>query len=148
MVIQYVKTHVSTPFIFNSSQMLNGCSKKRPDLFFDLPLHCVIVEIDETQHLTYNDNCECARLNEIAGSVGGRSLITIRFNPDDDILHNGSPILFDVFFRLQTLVDVINREINCYYTQLTAKLIQLFFNNDSTIYQIEQSQDITSTIFI
>ncbi len=148
MVIQFIKNNITTPFVFNSNSMLNGCSKKRPDLFFDLPLHCVIVEIDETQHLSYNDNCECARINEIANAIGGKSIVIIRFNPDNDVLHSGSPIDFDVAFRLHTLVDVVKREILHNYTQLNAKLVLLFFNNDSVPFQIEQTQDITSTIFI
>jgi len=27
--------------------MLQGCSKKRPDIYFELNSHCLIVEIDE-----------------------------------------------------------------------------------------------------
>ena len=63
--------------------MLQNCSKKRPDIFFDIPLsHCVICEIDESQHNTYRDSCECARINEIVTGIGGKSVIIIRFNPD------------------------------------------------------------------
>ena len=47
--------------------------KKRPDIFFDLSTHCVIVEIDENQHNSYEDICECARINEIVNGIGGRS---------------------------------------------------------------------------
>ena len=34
--------------------MLQGCSKKRPDVFFELNRHCVIVEIDEDQYKRYD----------------------------------------------------------------------------------------------
>lgn len=147
MVLQFVRDHIPTKFIHNSSSMLDNCSKKRPDLFFDLPLHSVILEIDEFQHTNYNELCECARLNEIANALGGKSVIFIRFNPDK-ILHNGVPFEFDIKSRLQTLVHVLQREIDAHYPKLTAKLIQLFFNDNLPVFEIEKSQYITDTLFI
>jgi very-short-patch-repair endonuclease len=53
--------------------MLQGCSKRRPDVYFELLKHCIIVEIDENQHKAstkteaYKDICECAQLSEIVG---------------------------------------------------------------------------------
>ncbi len=147
MVMQFIRDHISAKFVYNSSSMLDNCSKKRPDLFFDLPLHSIVVEIDEFQHKNYNELCECARLNQIANALGGKSVIFIRFNPDN-ILHNGSPLLFDMRHRLQTLVDVLKREISHSYDTLVAKVIQLFFDSNSTDYLVEQTVDITNSIFI
>jgi hypothetical protein len=42
----------------------------------------VIVEIDENQHNTYQDSCECSRINEIVNGIGGKPVIIIRYNPD------------------------------------------------------------------
>lgn len=61
----------------------NGCSKKRPDLLLDLGYQVIIVEIDENQHQKYNCSCENKRLMELSQDVGHRSIIFIRFNPDD-----------------------------------------------------------------
>ncbi len=46
-IVRYLRNNINTKFEYNSSKILNGCSKKRPDVFFDLQKHCVIVEIDE-----------------------------------------------------------------------------------------------------
>ncbi len=56
--------------------MLQGCSKKRPDIYFELERHCVIVEVDEHQHNAYEDSCECSRINEIVNGIGGKSFLT------------------------------------------------------------------------
>lgn len=81
-VVQHLRRNINTPFEYDSSKMLNGCSKKRPDVYFDLDKHCVIIEIDENQHKSYTEICENARINEIVNGIGGRSVIMIRYNPD------------------------------------------------------------------
>ena len=90
-VVRYLRKTIDTKFQYNSSKMLQGCSKKRPDVYFDLLTHCVIVEIDEYQHNTYEDSCECARINEIVNGIGGRPVIIIRYNPD--IIKNNAKIV-------------------------------------------------------
>jgi hypothetical protein len=35
----------------------NGCSLRRPDLLLDLGYQVIIVEIDETQHKSYEEIC-------------------------------------------------------------------------------------------
>lgn len=69
----------------------DGCSKRRPDLFLDMGLHIIIVEVDENQHSDYDCSCEHKRLMEISQDVGHRPIVFIRFNPDayknaDDVL--------------------------------------------------------------
>ena len=56
--------------------------KKRQDIYFELDKRCVIVGIDENQHNTYGDSCECAKLNEIINGISEKSVIIIRYNPD------------------------------------------------------------------
>ena len=34
------------------------CTRKRPDIRFEMPAHDVIVEVDENQHRGYEDSCE------------------------------------------------------------------------------------------
>jgi len=74
-IVRYLRKAINTPFEYNSSRMLQNCSKKRPDIYFELLKHCLIVEVDEHQHNTYGDSCECARLNEIVNGIGGKSVI-------------------------------------------------------------------------
>lgn len=57
------------------------CGRERPDFLWDAKTHWVIVEVDENQHLTNPDECECKRMMNIHGSLG-MPVIFIRFNPD------------------------------------------------------------------
>lgn len=75
-IVRYLRKIIDTPFEYNSSKMLQGCSKKRPDIYFELNTHCVIVEINEYQHYAYKDICECSRINEIVNGIGGKSVFT------------------------------------------------------------------------
>lgn len=77
MVVRYIRKNISTRFEYDTSNMLNGCSKRRPDIFFDLPTHCVIVEIHQFQHKSYAESCECARINEIVNGIGGDLLLLL-----------------------------------------------------------------------
>jgi hypothetical protein len=69
----------------SDKRVQDGCSRRRPDLFLDLGYQIVIVEVDENQHENYDCSCENKRLMEISKDVGYRSIIFIRFNPDDYI---------------------------------------------------------------
>ena len=60
----------------------NGCSKRRPDWFFECFTHVVIIECDENQHTEYDNTCENKRIMELFTDIGNRPLIMIRFNPD------------------------------------------------------------------
>ncbi len=51
--------------------------KKRPDIYFEFDKHCVIVEINENQHKSYDDYCECARINEIINGIGVNQLFLL-----------------------------------------------------------------------
>lgn len=66
----------------------------------------VIVEIDENQHQSYNQICECARLTEIVSAIGGISIVFIRFNTDV-IKNNGNIINIPIVDRLNLLIDVL-----------------------------------------
>ncbi len=59
-----------------------GCSKRRPDLLFDMGSHVVLVEVDENQHDTYDCTCEHRRLMEIFRGLNHHHIAMIRFNPD------------------------------------------------------------------
>ena len=66
----------------NDKRIVDGCSKRRPDMLLDLGSHLVIIEIDENKHDSYTAECEIKRLNDISLDVGCRPIFMIRFNPD------------------------------------------------------------------
>lgn len=55
---------------------------RRPDYLFDLKHIVVILEIDEGQHRDYDDQCEKARIGEIALALDFRPHVYLRVNPD------------------------------------------------------------------
>ena len=130
--------------------MLQGCSKKRPDVYFELPTHCVIVEIDEHQHNTYEETCECARINEIVNGIGGRPVIIIRFNPDTTRVA-GKVLPVRMGDKLDLLVSTIKEMIMTVPTAFMVKLIQLYFddvNARQDNYVARRDEDITALVCV
>ena len=146
-IVRYLRRTIDTPFEYNSSKMLQGCSKKRPDIYFELDKHCVIVEIDEHQHNTYEDSCECARLNEIVNGIGGKSVIIIRYNPDI-IRHNGKIKKYNQSIKIDYLVKTIKKELIKDYNQFCVKLIQLFYNDNYEKYKQKKKEYITDIVCV
>jgi hypothetical protein len=134
-------------FEHNSSKMLQGCSKKRPDVFFELNKHCVIVEIDENQHNSYEDICECARINEIVNGVGGKSVIIIRYNPDV-VKNKGKKLNITQEDRINLLVKTINKQLKKNYNKFIVKIIQLYYNDNYENYKPKKKENITKTVCI
>ena len=146
-IVRYLRKEINTPLIYNSSKMLQGCSVKRPDVYFELTKHCVIVEIDEHQHNSYLESCECARLSEIVGGIGGKSVIIIRFNPDTT-RNKGKSLNLKVSDKVDLLVSNIKTELIKEYDTFCVKLIQLYFNDDYDIYSPIKEEDITLRVAI
>jgi hypothetical protein len=80
-------------FIFNQFPRLNwihdkivvdGHSRRRPDLTLDIGSHVIFVEIEENGH-DFGYNCGTKRLCELWEDVGQRPTVFIRFNPDSYI---------------------------------------------------------------
>lgn len=127
--------------------MLQGCSKKRPDIYFELPTHCVIVEVDEHQHKTYQDLCECARLNEIVNGIGGKPIVIIRFNPDN-FKNQGKSLNSPMETRLNLLVKTIKTQLIKTHDKFSVKLIQLFYDDDYQVYKPVKKENITKLVSI
>ena len=148
-VIRYLRKHIDTEFVYNSSKMLQGLSKKRPDIYFELENHFLIVEIDENQHNAYEDLCECARLSEIVSGLGynneNKPVIVIRFNPDK-IKNNDTVVEVILIDRLQLLVYTIKEELVKDYDSFFVKLIQLYYDDDYEKYQPIKEEDITNLV--
>jgi hypothetical protein len=146
-IVRLLRKKIDTPFEYNSSKMLNGCSKKRPDIYFELTKHCVIVEVDENQHNTYEDTCECARINEIVNGIGGKSVIIIRYNPDT-IKHNGKKMNFPQNEKIDVLVETIKKELVKCYDEFIVKIIQLYYNDNYDVYQSLKEEVITDKVCV
>ena len=81
--VEFIKTCFPNVDWKSDKTIQDGCSKRRPDLMLDLGYQFIIVEVDENQHIDYDCSCENKRLMEISKDVNHRSVIFIRFNPDD-----------------------------------------------------------------
>jgi hypothetical protein len=146
-IVRHLRKTINTPFVYNSSKMLQGCSKKRPDIYFELPKHCVIVEIDENQHKSYEDVCECARINEIVNGIGGKPVIIIRYNPDK-VRNNGNILEIPQEAKVDLLVDMIIKELIAVYDEFLVKVIQLFYDDNYTEYKMIKEEIITDKVCI
>ena len=130
----------------NDKRIIDGCSKRRPDMLVDLGSHLVIIEVDEFRHDTYTTECEIKRLNDIFIDVGCRPIVMIRFNPDsykDAItgalitscwsINNSTKTLLvkkskyvEWLYRLERLRNEINQSIIQNITE-PVNIIELFY---------------------
>lgn len=147
-VIRYIKKNIDTKFKHNTSEPVKECSNVRPDVFFDLVQHCVIVEIDENQHKSYDSSCECARINKIVNSIGGKSVIFIRYNPDKtyNTFKNKKEVKFENKEKLNLLIKTIKKELEKKYDKICVKIIQLFYDDDYEEYKKKKTEDITKIV--
>jgi hypothetical protein len=146
-VVRYLRKMINTKFEYNSSKMLQGCSKKRPDIYFELNKHCVIVEIDENQHNSYEDSCECARINEIVNGIGGKSVIIIRYNPDI-VKNKGKQLNINKGERIDLLVDTIKKELVKDYDDFIVKTVQIYYNDNYKEYKPIKEEIITDLVSV
>ena len=147
MTVRHIRKNIDTKFEYNTSKMLQGCSQKRPDIYFELNKHCVIVEIDENQHKTYGDVCECARINEIVNGIGGKSVIIIRFNPDI-IKNNKKEIKINWDIRLAKLIETIKSELSNDHETFKVEIIQLYYDDNFKQYIDVKKENITNLVCI
>ena len=146
-IVRHLRKVIDTKFEYNSSKMLQGCSKKRPDIYFELPTHCIIVEIDEHQHNTYEDSCECSRINEIVNGIGGKPVIIIRYNPDI-IKNNGKTISISNSERIDLLVNAVKDELVKNYETFVVRIIQICYIDNYENYQYIKEEVITDKVCI
>jgi hypothetical protein len=146
-IVRYIKKKIKKDFKHNSNESVKECSKRRPDVIFELESHDVIVEIDENQHKDYIEECECARINEIVSSIGGKTVVFIRFNPDKTT-HKDKEIKFEVKYKLEKLIETINEELEKKYKKIQVKLIQMFYDDNFRKYEEIKVSDITDKVII
>ena len=146
-IVRYLRKAIDTSFEYNTSKMLNGCSKRRPDIYFELQDKCIIVEVDENQHRSYEDSCECARLNEIVNGVGGLPVTFIRYNPDS-VRNNGKIVVFSQEQRLDLLVNTLKEELCLEANAFQVRVIQLFYDDMYDTYLSKKEEDITYLVCV
>jgi len=131
------------PDIILDKIISGGCSQRRPDGLFDCGSHSVIVEIDEDQHVGYNQLCDNYRTMQIFNDLGSRPVVFVRLNPDAyttnnkhikgtfSTSRNGELKRNNVEFnrRMTSLRDTVTTAIECVPDRLVT-IIQLFFNDE------------------
>lgn len=99
------------------------------------------------QHRSYTEPCECARLSEIVGGIGGKSVIIIRYNPDV-VRNKGKKMIIPREIRLKFLLRVLRKELDKEYDTFCVKIIQLFYNDNYQKYRAKKSEDITDIVAV
>lgn len=126
-------------------RVLDGCSKRRPDLLLDMGTHIIIIEVDENRHADYDCSCENKRLMELSQDLQHRPIVFIRFNPDGYVDQDGNKIAScwkinnslgiiqvtknkrkEWANRIETLIQQIQYWVNN-PTQKTIEIIELFY---------------------
>jgi len=144
-VNQFVINNFNSLNWISDKKIINGCSRRRPDLLLDLGYQIIIIEIDENQHIDYDCSCENKRLMEISQDVNFRPIIFIRFNPDDYIDNKGKKIsscwsinnngicIIKKEKEWNNRLNVLNNQIKYWINSLnqtdkTIEIVQLFYN--------------------
>ena len=97
----------------------------RPDFFYDMNSHVVIVEVDEHQHSMYDASCERAREYHISDAIG-RPTYFIRYNPDSYHV-NGTNVKVKKTCRETRLISVLRDFLFKSVTELTLSGLETIF---------------------
>ena len=130
----------------HDKKVVDGCSKRRPDLLVDMGYHIIIVEVDENKHTGYDCSCENKRLMELSQDLQHRPIVFIRFNPDSYI--NQNKLKISSCWRTNKLgviqimktrmtewkerINILNQQIQYWIdnkSNKTIEIIELFYDN-------------------
>ena len=130
----------------HDKKVVDGCSKRRPDLLLDMGYHIIIVEVDENKHSGYDCSCENKRLMELSQDLQHRPIVFIRFNPDSYI--NQNKLKISSCWRTNKLgviqimktrmtewkerINILNQQIQYWIdnkSNKTIEIIELFYDN-------------------
>ena len=130
----------------HDKKVVDGCSKRRPDLLLDMGYHIIIVEVDENKHTGYDCSCENKRLMELSQDLQHRPIVFIRFNPDSYI--NQNKLKISSCWRTNKLgviqimktrmtewkerINILNQQIQYWIdnkSNKTIEIIELFYDN-------------------
>ena len=130
----------------HDKKVVDGCSKRRPDLLVDIGYHIIIVEVDENKHTGYDCSCENKRLMELSQDLQHRPIVFIRFNPDSYINQNKLKIsscwrtnkqgVIQIMKTRMTeweeRINILNQQIQYWIdnkSNKTIEIIELFYDN-------------------
>jgi hypothetical protein len=146
-VVRHLRRTIDVPFKYDESPGFE-CTKKRPDIRFEMLTHDVIVEVDENQHRGYKESCECARISEIVGAIGGKSVVFIRYNPDT-VRSNGARVQVTPAERIDLLAATVNAELAKRHDTFSVRVVQVWFDSaESGPYKARREMDITHTVAV
>jgi hypothetical protein len=146
-VVRHLRRTIDVPFKYDESPGFE-CTRKRPDIRFEMPTHDVIVEVDENQHRGYEEACECARISEIVGAIGGKSVVFIRYNPDT-VRCNGARVHVTAAERIDLLVATVNAELAKCHDEFSVRVVQLWFDSaEPGPNESRREMDITHTVAV
>jgi hypothetical protein len=143
-IVRHLRRTIAVPFKYDESPGFE-CTRRRPDIRFETPTHDVIVEVDENQHKGYTESCECARVCEIVGAIGGKPVVFVRYNPDA-VRMGGILQKVTAAERIDLLVDTIKEEIQRVPTQFEVRLVQLWY--DAPTAEAKREMDITELVAV
>ena len=145
-VVQYIKSKFPDLSWIADRKIQDGCSGRRPDLILDLGFQVLIIEVDEHKHNDYECSCENKRIMQLSQDVAHRSIVFIRFNPDDYMKvdkkitscwgidgHGYAVVKKTKKKEWETRLNSIKLQIEYWMNNATDKLIetvQLFYDED------------------
>ena len=130
-----------------------GTSNRRPDVFVKFKKYALIIEIDENQHVKYDCTCENKRIMEISQDLKHKSIILIRFNPDEYYISKNKKIKSPWEINKETgRLNLINQQELKNRLDNLKNQIEYWINNKPEktveIIQLYYDQDYKSTIII
>jgi hypothetical protein len=146
-VVRHLHRTINVPLKYTSYDESpdRECTNKRPDIRFEMLTHDVIVEVDENQHRGYEESCECARISEIVGAIGGKSVVFVRYNPDT-VRFGGKVYAVTAAERIDLLVETVKKELQNAPSTFSVRLVQLWYNGPTA--EPVREMDITSLVAV
>jgi len=112
VVDKIIQTFTTITWILDK-KVLDGCSKRRPDILGDMGTHIIIIEVDENKHTNYDSSCENKRLMELSQDLYYRPIVFIRFNPDDFTNSDGILVKSCWKFNKNGILQIMKTKQNC-----------------------------------
>ena len=103
------------------------CTKRRPDFIIQDKFKVIIIEVDENQHKSYNQDCEIPRMANIFQSYDGRKVVFIRYNPDNYRV-DGKLIRYNKKIRQGLLLNALLTLENIDEFKHSLSYIELFYD--------------------
>ena len=96
----------------------------------------------------YEEQCECARISEIVGAIGGKSVVFIRYNPDN-LRCNGARVQVTPAERIDLLVATVNAELVKCHDEFSVRVVHLWYDStEPGPYEARREMDITHTVAV